>query len=157
MELEDCEVSADAKPPSRNRDIHNRDIHKESALCRKAREYDNRLHAAGFHGELLIEDETQGGGGSEANSELIDDLMHELFGNMMKYADKEKPYFILVSSTESQIGIGVTNMVRNCELAQSGLGSGMRALRERIHKIGGTLEMGWDGPYWNVQASVPVI
>ena len=33
----------------------------------------------------------------------------------------------------------------------------MRALRERIHKIGGTLEMGWDGPYWNVQASVPVI
>lgn len=157
VELEDCEVSADAKPPSRNRDIHNRDIHKESALCRKAREYDNRLHAAGFHGELLIEDETQGGGGSEANSELIDDLMHELFGNMMKYADKEKPYFILVSSTESQIGIGVTNMVRNCELAQSGLGSGMRALRERIHKIGGTLEMGWDGPYWNVHASVPVI
>ena len=157
VELEDCEVSADAKPPSRNRDIHNRDIHKESALCRKAREYDNRLHAAGFHGELLIEDETQGGGGSEANSELIDDLMHELFGNMMKYADKDKPHFILVSSTESQIGIGVTNMVRNCELAQSGLGSGMRALRERIHKIGGTLEMGWDGPYWNVQASVPVI
>ena len=29
--------------------------------------------------------------------------MNELFGNMMKYADKEKPYFILVSSTESQI------------------------------------------------------
>lgn len=149
VELEDCGVSADLKPPSRNGDIH-----KESALFQKAREYDDRLHASGFHGELLVEGEAQVGG---ANNELIDDLMHELFGNIMKYADKEKPYFILVSSTESQIGIGVTNMVRNRELAQSGLGSGMRALEERIQKIGGTLEMGWDGPYWNVQASVPAI
>lgn len=149
MELEDCPVPASTKPMSTCGQGR-----KESALYRRAREYDDRLHAAGFHGELLMGEDLPDGG---ANSELIDDLMHELFGNIMKYADKGKPYFIMVSSTESQIGIGVTNMVRNQNQAQSGLGSGMRALAERIEKTGGTFEMGWDGPYWNVQASVPII
>lgn len=123
-------------------------------LYEQAHTYHERLLSAGFHGELLILDDSKVPHGRSMT--LAADCLHELFGNISKYAQKSQDYCVIVSSTSTSIGIGVTDVVRDAAETEHGIGSGMQGLSERIQAIGGTVDTDLDGTYWNVQISIPL-
>lgn len=122
-------------------------------LCTQATRYHEGLLDSGFQGELLIlnKDALR-----NAQSSLADDLVRELFGNIARYADKHHDYCVVLSCTQTHMGVGVTDVVRNREACEHGLGTGLRVLRERVEECGGTLDVELDDTYWNCQVSVPL-
>ncbi|WP_129897167.1 hypothetical protein [Bifidobacterium pseudolongum] len=125
----------------------------EHDLCVQATRYHEGLLDSGFQGELLILNKNAL---RNVRSQLADDLLRELFGNITRYADKHHDYCVILSCTQTHLGVGVTDVIRDPETCEHGLGTGLRALHNRVEERGGTLDVELDGAYWNCQVSVPL-
>lgn len=152
LELEDDRGAASPTALPHRHNEHARHTQSHANLYEQAREYHERLLAMGFQGELLIlgDDEPTG-----AHMALADDALHEVFGDISKYADSGQRYCVMLSCTPTHIGIGVTDTVRDADEVEHGLGTGLPGLRERITDCGGTMDVELNGVYWNLQTSIP--
>ncbi|PLS24474.1 hypothetical protein BLI708_01930 [Bifidobacterium imperatoris] len=73
-----------------------------------ARSYDERLHANGLTGEILTTGETTYACTDERKAALLD-ILHEVVGNIMKYADPDAGYCVVVALAPGLATLSASN------------------------------------------------
>ncbi len=82
-------------------------------------------------------------------------MVRELFGNILKYADKTYPYVITVGIHNKTLQISVCDRPSK-NLTIESLSSGMEFYRNRIEFLGGSMRMRLDNDLWLLDVSVPL-
>ena len=127
---------------------------------------DSRLHCLGFQGSSTIKL------GDNAVKRLADvsdvsafaDLIEELYTNISKHADKETPYYLTITSEQSDVVIVQSNGVarQTDGIAEhetrrpSGMQQGLSLHRQQIENLGGTMNSSIEDGEWTIYIHIPV-
>lgn len=127
--------------------------------------YRRRLERLGYHGEVIVlgnpamlRDEPRS---------LTEDLLRELFANIVKHADPNEEYTMMIAVTDRQCTIDMSDspLPRPSykshdqeRIAHIGMRSGLHRYREILNRMGGTLTVGssGNGSPWTLHASIPI-
>lgn len=130
---------------------HSQTLHLQSLI--EASE--NRLRAVGFSGTSIINLPTDSIEADSCCAIIIIGMVRELFGNILKYADKTYPYVITVGIHNKTLQISVCDRPSK-NLTIESLSSGMEFYRNRIEFLGGSMRMRLDNNLWLLDVSVPL-
>lgn len=128
-----------------------------------AAEYDQRLHAAGLDGEIIVGGETACACTPERKAALLD-ILHEIVTNTMKYADPSNGYCIAVAvetglatlSSSNAIATSTPNGGHRHDRALSG-GTGLKRCRDIASDLHGEFTVTDDGANWTCLLKLPLV
>lgn len=108
-----------------------------------------------LNGTVLV---TADSGLEEEDFILLNDFMHELVGNLVKYAEPESDYILLFDVHENKCTIESCNQVNVAHPTQnsSGLGTGLAYYRELITNRGGQFETKTQDNNWIIRIQIPL-
>ncbi|NMM99065.1 hypothetical protein [Bifidobacterium olomucense] len=128
---------------------------------------DERLHANGLVGETIISGEESSECTDERKGALLD-ILHEIVGNMMKYADPAAGYCIAITLGAGLATVSASNgsaAEGTAEPAHTGNtdspaltgGTGLNRCRQAAESLGGEFTVSTDGPAWTALVRLPLI
>ena len=117
-----------------------------------------RVHALGFEGLVSIGDSANLIYSTEERIAAINGLLHELFGNLVKYADHAHPFVLAADIQGDMLYISWCNACATSPNIKSSSGSGMAACARVFNQCGGTFTAKSNGDsLWCVEALMPVL
>lgn len=116
-----------------------------------------QLTQLGLHGDIIDTYHPQ----SLSNEDfvLLNALLHELLGNLAKYADKSHPYLFLFTLEDGMCTIESLNYVRTEQTPSSrigGLHTGLAHYESIVNKLGGDWNVQESDGRWMIKISVPL-
>ncbi|NEG88938.1 hypothetical protein [Bifidobacterium aerophilum] len=134
-----------------------------------AASYDERLHANGLTGTIIVNGEPSTACTAERKAALMDAL-HETVGNMMKYADPAAGYCIAVTLSPGLATLSASNGMCGaaCDRATAASGrtppdkalhggTGLDRCRRAATNLGGTFDAGADNGAWTTMLTLPLV
>ncbi|MBW3092200.1 hypothetical protein KIH79_04375 [Bifidobacterium sp. 82T10] len=117
--------------------------------------YDERLHAHGLTGEIIVGGVPSCSCTAERRSALLD-ILHEIVGNMMKYADPAAGYCIVVTLAPGLATLSASNGIFRPAGIFSG-GTGLDRCRHTAVAAGGEFTVNHDDSVWAVLLKLPMV
>lgn len=114
------------------------------------------LSALGFEGTVIVADELHI---PENNADTLRGLIRELFGNIIKHADKDFGYTITITSDDKNLSIMQCDRPkpkRSTSTIAERQGTGLRRYRSMINRLGGQWAQQYDGLLWTLEIQIPL-
>lgn len=87
---------------------------------------------------------------------LIIDIIHELYGNMMKYADRNVPYCFSLNVTSTRIALSIVNATQIPVEDVFRSGTGLQRIRHRVESKKGRVALDGVPGHWGMTVSFPL-
>ena len=119
------------------------------------RQYDRQLHELGFQGTSNIHhgpDDIL----REQQADLVNELIPELYGNIMKYGDPQRGYFLHIT-IDDHIAITAVNGIGGASThpQDASLHTGLKRIRQQISDAQGDIEVQRTDSQWIVRIQIP--
>ena len=114
------------------------------------------LSALGFEGTVIVADELHI---PENNADTLRGLIRELFGNIIKHADKDFGYTITITSDDKNLSIMQCDRPKpehSTSTIAERQGTGLRRYRSMIDRLGGQWDQQYDGLLWTLEIQIPL-
>ncbi|WP_129858783.1 hypothetical protein [Bifidobacterium pseudolongum] len=115
-----------------------------------------RVHVLGFDGLVSVEVNARYITIDDERMAALDGLIHELFGNLVKYGDSAHPYVFAAGVQGDVLHISWCNTRAAHPNVRFSSGSGIVACTRILEQCGGMLSTKLDGDLWCAEASMPV-
>lgn len=126
-----------------------------SRLETRCRQYDRQLRELGFRGASSIHHAT-GCVLSEQQADLINELIPELYGNIMKYGDPQRGYFLHITVDDHVVITAVNGIGGASTHPQvASLHTGLKRIRQQISDAKGDFEVQHTDSQWVVRIRIP--
>ncbi|MEE1295642.1 MAG: hypothetical protein UHD09_02055 [Bifidobacterium sp.] len=127
-------------------------------LGKLVREGCERVASVGIKGSVVVSDGTDEVEATVPMARLLEGFMGECFGNLLKYADRTKPYTLVVGINGTAVCLSLTDVPRKGLQADRprGSGSGLRDYGERIERLGGSLVVDDTEDRWTLDVTIPL-
>lgn len=121
----------------------------------RCRQYDRQLHELGFQGTSSIHygpDAIL----SEQQADLVNELIPELYGNIMKYGDPQRGYFLHIT-VDDHIVVTAVNGIDGASAhpQDASLHTGLKRIRQQISDAQGDIEVQHTDSQWIVRIRIP--
>lgn len=128
-------------------------MHNKSGIKDLIDRYRETLQDEGFKGEVFYKeiDELYI---SKENKELITHIIQELFGNIVKYADKKHEYYMSISFTPNKVTISEAN-TPSFHVEKQTMHTGLERLNKKIMLQGGTFKINASSQQWFITITLP--
>ena len=122
------------------------------ACCRQ---YDRQLHELGFQGTSSIHHGPDAILG-EQQADLLNELVPELYGNIMKYGDPQRGYFLHIT-IDDHIAVTAVNGIDGASThpQDASLHTGLKRIRQQISDAQGDIEVQHTDSQWIVRIRIP--
>lgn len=122
------------------------------ACCRQ---YDRQLHELGFQGTSSIHHGPDAILG-EQQADLLNELVPELYGNIMKYGDPQRGYFLHIT-VDDHIAVTAVNGIGgdHTHPQNASLHTGLKRIRQQISDAQGDIEVQRTDSQWIVRIRIP--
>ncbi|RYQ12114.1 signal transduction histidine kinase-like protein [Bifidobacterium pseudolongum subsp. globosum] len=126
-------------------------------LQKEIEQQKQRVHVLGFDGLVSVEVNARYITANDERMAALDGLIHELFGNLVKYGDSTHPYVLTADVQGDVLRISWCNTRATQPNIRISSGSGIAACTRILEQCGGTLSTKHDGDVWCAEASMPVL
>ena len=119
------------------------------------RQYDRQLHELGFQGTSSIHHGPDAILG-EQQADLLNELVPELYGNIMKYGDPQRGYFLHIT-IDDHIAVTAVNGIDGASAhpQDASLHTGLKRIRQQISDAQGDIEVQHTDSQWIVRIRIP--